>query len=275
MRRKILNLRKNCVLLGNLMINFDFHTHTKYSHGKGTIMENALSAKDKNLQGIAISDHGFSHPAFGMRRKNLSKMRNDCDLATKETGVRVLLGIESNILGISGKTDVKESDYENLDVYLAGIHRFVTYHKMRDYFSLFAGNFLTASLKFKPSNRLIKDTTTAYVNAIKNNPIDILTHLNYLCFADALEVAKCLADYGTYLEINTKKVHLSDEEWQDIVDKTSVNFVIDSDAHSPDRVGDAKLAKDLLSRVNIPLSRIHNVEGRQPILRFTQFKEKL
>lgn len=257
------------------MINFDFHTHTKYSHGKGTIMQNALSARDKNLQGIAISDHGFSHPAFGMRRRNLAQMRADCDLATSKTGVRVLLGVESNILGISGKTDVKESDYESLDVYLAGVHRFVTYDKIRDYLSLFAGNFLSASLKFKPSKSLIKDTTTAYLNAIKNNPIDILTHLNYLCFADYLEVAKCLSDYGTYLEINTKKVHLTDEEWQNIVDKTAVNFVIDSDAHSPDRVGDVKLAEDLLCRVNIPRNRIHNIEGRHPDLRFARFKEKL
>jgi putative hydrolase len=102
-----------------------------------------------------------------------------------------------------------------------------------------------------------------------------LTHLNYLCFADSLEIAKCLADYGTYLEINTKKVHLSDEEWQNIVDKTTVNFVIDSDAHSPDRVGDVMLANELFSRVNIPISRIHNVNGKYPDLRFKRFKEKL
>ena len=120
-----------------------------------------------------------------------------------------------------------------------------------------------------------ESNVTAIMNAIKNNPIDILTHLNYLCYADSLEVAKCLSDYGTYLEINTKKVHLSDEEWQNIVDKTSVNFLIDSDAHSPDRVGDMRLANDLLSRINIPSCRIHNIEDRQPILRFTQFKEKL
>ena len=51
-----------------MKINFDLHTHTVYSHGKGTIAENAATAKEKGLYGIGITDHGFSHPAFGMRR---------------------------------------------------------------------------------------------------------------------------------------------------------------------------------------------------------------
>lgn len=257
------------------MINFDFHTHTKYSHGKGTVLDNAISAAQKGVIGIGITDHGFSHPAFGMRRRKLADMRNDCDNAQKQTGVKVLLGIESNILGLSGKTDVKEKDYEKLDLFLAGVHRFVTYDKIKDYFRLFGGNFINATLKTKPSQSLIKYTTACYINAIKNNPIDILTHLNFLCFADSLEVAKCLADYGTYLEINTKKVHLSDEEWQNIVDKTSVNFVVDSDAHSPDRIGDTAIYEELIQRVNIPESRIHNINGKLPKLRFAEFKEKL
>ena len=257
------------------MINFDFHTHTKYSHGKGTVLQNALVAKEKSIKGIAITDHGFSHPVFGMRRRKLAQMKADCKNAQAQTGVICLLGIESNILGVSGKTDVKVEDYDKLDVFLAGIHRVVLYDKFSDYFKIFGANLLPSTLKINPSNAVIKDTTTAYINAIKNNPIDILTHLNFCCFSNALEVAKCLADYGTYLEINTKKVHLTDQEWQDIVDKTQVNFVIDSDAHSPSRIGDDKIALDLLSRVNIPQERIHNINGKMPSLRFKQFKERL
>lgn len=255
------------------MINFDFHTHTKYSHGSGTILDNAISAKEKGLQGIAITDHGFNHPAFGMRRRKLGKMRDDCNFAQQQTGIKVLLGTEANIIGINGKTDLKESDYDKLDIFLAGIHRVVFYDRFSDYFKLFGANLFTSTITKKPSQALIKNTTQAYINAIKNNPIDVLTHLNYKCYADSLEVAKCLADYGTYLEISTKKVHLSDEEWQNIIDKTSVNFVINSDAHSPSRIGDTVLADDLFSRINFPSSRIHNIDGRMPTLRFLQFKE--
>ncbi len=255
-------------------IKFDFHTHTKYSHGKGTVLENALSAKEKGLSGIGITDHGFSHPAFGMSRSKLDKMRADCDNAQKQTGVKVLLGIESNLLGVSGKTDVKVKDYQKLDIFLAGVHRFILYDGLKEWFKLLGANYFTKLFNKNPSESLIKRNTQVYINAIKSNPIDVITHVNYLVFADAVEVAKCCADYGTYFEINTKKVHLSDEVWQKVVD-TGVNFVVDSDAHSPDRIGDTRLATELLQRVDIPLDRIKNLNGMPDFMRFADYKDKL
>jgi len=257
------------------MINFDFHTHTKYSHGKGTILENAIAAQQKGLSGIAISDHGSNHPIFGISSRKLDKMKQECIEASKLTGVEVLLGVEANVLGVSGRIDVKKEDYAKFDCLLAGIHRFILYDGLKEWASLGAGNMFSQMKKKGPSERLVKRNTLVYLNCIKNNPIDIISHLNYLVFADAVEVAKCCCDYGTYVEINTKKVHLSDEQWQNLVDKTNVNFVINSDAHSTDRVGDDALAKSLLQRVNIPLSRIKNITGKPEFLRFTEFKEKL
>ena len=257
-----------------MKINFDLHTHTTYSHGKGTVMENALSAADKGLYGIGITDHGFSHPAFGMRRRKLGDMRADVTEAEKKSGVKVLLGIEANIIGLSGATDVKKSDYEYLDLYLAGIHRFVKCDKFSDYFKLLGANMFANAFRVKPPKSLVRDCTAAYVNAIKNNPIDIVTHVNFCCFADAVEVARCCEDYGTYFEINTKKTHLSDEEWQNVIDKTNVGFVVDSDAHSPDRVGDTLLADELMKRVKFPENRIFNMYGNVPDLRYTRFKKE-
>lgn len=257
-----------------MQLNYDFHTHTTYSHGKGSILDNALSAKEKGLKGITISDHGFSHPAFGMKRKKLDQMKADCIEAEKQTGVQVKLGIESNLLGISGKIDVKEKDYEKLDMILAGVHRFILYDGLKEWFKLLGCNYFTKTFKKQASSSLIKRNTQVYINAIKNNPIDILTHVNFLVFADAVEVAKACADYGTYFEINTKKVHLSDEEWLKVLD-TKVNFVIDSDAHSPSRVGDVKLADELFERINFPLNRIKNINDNETEFRFKNFKDKL
>ena len=255
-------------------IDRDFHTHTTYSHGKGTVLENAVAAAKAGLKEIAITDHGFSHPAFGMRRRLLPYMRADCERAEKETGVKVLLGIESNILGERGTIDVKSEDYADLDIILAGIHRFVMYDGFNDMNNLLLANMWYQKTGKTPPDSLIRFNTKTYINAVKNNPIDILTHVNFLNFCDAAEVAKCCADYGTYFEINTKKIHLSAEQWAGVI-ATSVNFVIDSDAHSPERVGEIGLFFEQDKQVNFPRDRIFNIDGKRPTFRFSELKKKL
>jgi putative hydrolase len=86
-----------------------------------------------------------------------------------------------------------------------------------------------------------------------------------------VEVAKAAADYGTYIELNAKKVHLTDEEIYNLL-KTDVNFLISSDAHSPNRVGEISLVEKMIERTNFPQSRIHNINGKLPKMRFAQFK---
>ena len=253
----------------------DYHTHTTYSHGTGSIMDNALVAKAKGIAEIAITDHGFSHPAFGMRRYKLDRMRADCEEAEKATGVKVKLGIESNLLGVSGRIDVKEKDYPKLDMILAGIHRFVLYDTPRGWTTLLGCNMFDSVFKVKPSKHLIDYNTRVYCNAIKNNPIDIITHVNFLNFCDPVTVARCCEDYGTYFEINTKKIHLSAEQWREVIDKTNVPFVIDSDAHSPERVGEISLFEKQDEVVRFPRERIFNIEGRRPTFRFAELKKKL
>ena len=134
-------------------------------------------------------------------------------------------------------------------------------------------NMLRNKLHIKPSDSLVRDTTRAYINAVQKNPIDILVHLNFGCQADAAEVAKCCRDYGTYLEISSKKRHLTDDELAAAA-ATGVRFVINSDAHSVDRIGDTALAMEQISRVGIPLHQIDNIEGRMPQLRLAEYKRR-
>ena len=54
-----------------MKLTADYHTHTVYSHGKGTIMENAVAAAAQDLRAIGITDHGFSHPAYGVNPEKL------------------------------------------------------------------------------------------------------------------------------------------------------------------------------------------------------------
>lgn len=254
-----------------MLLTADYHTHTIFSHGKGTIMDNAVAAKEKGLLEIGITDHGFSHPAFGLRNRKIPKMKRLCKEAEEKTGVKVLLGIESNIRGVDGTVDLTPDKYDDFDLFVAGIHVFIVY-KFRSIFSLAIPNLLKSWQKNPTiSDRLRRENTKTFVNAIKKNPIDIISHLNYGCFADAVEVAKAAADYGTLIELNAKKTHLSDEELYKVVN-TGVHFVIDSDAHTPLRVGEISLVEKMLGRVNVPESQIDNINGKLPQLRFQKFK---
>lgn len=256
------------------MLTFDYHTHTTYSHGTGSILDNALAAKKAGLKGIAITDHGFSHLLFPMKRKLVDQMKRECMEAEEISGITVKLGIESNIVGEEGTCDLKPIDYEKIDVFLAGIHRAVWYPTGLDLERVLIENIFTDFTKIKPSKQLIDYNTKIYCNAIKNNPIDVLTHPLYGVFADPVTIAKCCADYGTYFEINTKKIHLNYEQWEKVI-QTKVNFVLNSDAHSPDRVGDIKLFLEQDEVVHFPKDRIFNIDGRTPDFRYEEFKKRL
>lgn len=257
-----------------MILTSDYHTHTVFSHGKGKIIDNALIAKDKGLKQLGISDHGFAHPAFGLTKKKLPAARKECDGATKQTGVTVYLGIESNIIGTDGTCDLKSKYYDYFDIFLAGIHKFVMY-KPLSVFTLSIPNLYHTYIDKKHVSEWVKkQDTKTYINVIKNNPVDVITHLNFCAFANAKEVAKACADYGTYLELNSKKVHLTDKEIEDVL-STDCRFLIDSDAHTPDRVGEFSLVKKMIERTGFPLDRIDNIDGRLPMFRFKKFKEKL
>ncbi len=255
-----------------MLLTGDYHTHTVYSDGKNTLAENFRRAKEVGLREIGCTEHGFSHVFFGLRRKKLPQYIRELREAEAETGVKGLLGLENNLRGISGLCDYTEAELTQFDLYVMGVHVLVDYEKLRDS-KLGLGSLLRTKLHLRPSKSLVRYTTQAYINAVKRNPIDILAHLNYMCFADPVEVAKCCRDYGTYLEISSKKQHLTDEELAAVAD-TGVRFVIDSDAHDIGRIGDTRLAEVQIARVGIPYDRIDNIEGRLPDFRLARWKRE-
>ncbi len=255
-----------------MILTGDYHTHTPYSHGKNTVEENVVRAKELGLREIGIADHGFSHVTYGIARKKMAAYKAECREAAEKYGLNVLVGMEANIRGVDGKTDLEERDYDDFDVYLCGNHIVIWYDKFSDFAMYGCGNLLNNKLRKNPTEKQVARNTKAYIQTIKNNPIDILTHLNFKCPSNVLEVAKCASDYGTYIELNSKKEHLTDEELGEIAAKTSARFVIDSDAHSASRVGDTVLVEAQLARISFPLDRIDNIDGRTPHFRFTEFK---
>ena len=142
-----------------MLLTGDYHTHTTYSHGKGTVLENALAAKEKGLKEIAITDHGFEQMAFGIKRKKVPQLIKDCREATEKTGVKVYVGMEANLCDEFGRTDMTVNDYKDFDVFLMGIHRFVKFTRFKDFWNMFFVNFFYTLLKKEGSKSLMRYNT--------------------------------------------------------------------------------------------------------------------
>ncbi|QZY56023.1 PHP domain-containing protein [Crassaminicella profunda] len=237
----------------------DYHTHTIYSHGKGTIQQNVDVAIQKGLREIAISDHGFGHLMFGMKKKNLSKMREEINAINQSTEkIHVKLGMEANIISRDGKLDIGQDTINKLDIVLAGYHFGALPDNLMDCFRIHGNNFLaryfpTVDKKVRVIN------TEAVVAAIYNNPIDILTHPGAKANIDTKEVAKAAADRGTALEINSSHGFLT-VEYIKIAMKEGAKFVISSDAHRPVDVGNVAKGIERAQQAGLHVDRIINAE---------------
>lgn len=238
----------------------DYHTHTIYSrhhHGKGTVLENASVAADKGLKQIAITDHGFNHEFFGIKRKNIPNLQEDILNAKEITGVDILLGVESNLISLDGEIDVKEEDYDFLDVLLMGYHKMVHTSSLKDKFLLCWAN--NIGKYFGESKERTNRNTTAILKAMDKYPIDVITHLNYGFQTDTIAIAKMAKQKGIYIELNGRKINFTEEEIKIMTDE-GVKFIVDSDAHKPENVGEVNLGMNLVYKYDIPLSQVVNVD---------------
>ena len=236
----------------------DYHTHTRYSrhgHAKGTVLENASVALNKGLKQIAITDHGFNHIHYGIRHKDIPNLKDDILNAREVTGVDILLGVEANLISQMGDIDIRESDFEFLDILLMGHHKLVKMNSIDDAFKLTLANF---GSPFSPSKERLNRNTTAFLRAIDKNPIDVITHLNYGCPTDTIAVAKLAKEKGTLIELNGKRINFTDRELL-IMAEEGVKFIVDSDAHTPNRVGECNNAMNTIFRLGLPLSQIVNI----------------
>ena len=243
-----------------MLLYGDYHTHTTYSrhkHGKGSVLENASVAADKGLKEIAITEHGFNHWAFGLRRKNIPQLQEDILNAKEVTGVNVLFGIEANLISLDGDIDIKEMDYEFLDVLLMGYHKAVSTVTFKDKVLLNWANAFDAI--FRPSKERINRNTTAFLKALDKYPIDVITHLNYGFETDTIAVAKMAKQKGVLVELNGKRISFTEEEIEIMKDE-GVKFIINSDAHTPEKVGEVNNGLNLVYKYNIPLSQVVNID---------------
>lgn len=236
-----------------MQILADYHTHTKYSHGKGTIEENVLEAISKGIKTIGISDHGYKHLAYGIKLNDIYKMREEIDkLNEKHSNIKILLGMECNILDCYGNIDINDKITENCDYIMAGYHFASTPTSLKSMLNHY-NNYVIKNEKSKDYN------TKAIINAMTNNDIFIITHPGDKGDIYIEEVAKVAKNTDTRLEINSSHGFLNSNQLVKI--KSIGNkFIIGSDAHVPQNVGNFDLAMKIIKEASVDLSLIENIK---------------
>lgn len=236
---------------------FDYHTHTPYSHGKGTIEENVREAVRKGLREIAISDHGPGHLTYGVKRNDFPKMRAEIDAVQKKyPEIKIWMSVEANtVVGTENGLDVAPEEFGMFDFVIAGYH-----YGVRNGYCI--ANWLHrhgAPDSDARTQALTVRNTDMIVNAVMNNDLRILTHPGDKAPFDMAEIARACAAKGTWMEISTHHPHLTAEEIR-IAAKEDVRFVISSDAHVPGRVGTFEGGLARAEEAGLDPARIVNIE---------------
>ncbi len=243
-----------------MRITADLHTHTTYSHGRGTIEDNVRAALDRGLTAVAITDHGPGHLFIGIRgMAAFMRMKQEiARLGRKYPGIDILFGVEANIVDVDGTIDVPAYILRQLDILLVGYHKLVRPRSVAA-FCLGARNFL-AGWTGRAGEDLRRRNTAAICEAVRRYPIDAITHPGLQIDIDTRELGRVCAEQGTALEINSAYAKDLEAFLAAALD-TGVKLVINSDAHSPDKVGDFAAALQLAERLGVPAGRIINFEG--------------
>ncbi len=237
-------------------MTFDYHTHTVYSHGKGTIEDNVKVAIKRGLEAIAITDHGPGHLTYGIKRSEIRNMRKEIEeLKVKYPQIKIYLGVEANIVDKGNGIDIRTDEFDKYDMINAGYH-----FGIRGAYTV--SNFLFRHGIFKSEekrNGFAKRNTDMVIKAIEKNKINILTHPGDKAPFDMQRIAKACAENNVLMEISTHHPNLTVEEIK-VSAKEGAKFVISSDAHRPEDVGKFEEGLKRAIEAEIDLDKIVNIK---------------
>lgn len=239
-------------------ISFDLHTHTVYSHGKGSIEDNAAAAEAAGLEFLGISDHGPGHRGFGLKLAKVPDMRRDIkDSCEKHPGLKILLGVEANIINRSGALDVSREEAALFDYLIAGYHYGVFGEEPLRAALVHAGGFWYR-LRGSQSAAARARNTDLVIKALERNEVKILSHPGEKADFDIDAIARCCEGRGVWMEINDHHRCLTAEGIKTAA-RYGVSFILGSDAHLPQNVGRVDKALARAKEAGLDLSRIVNL----------------
>lgn len=223
-------------------------------HAYSTVTEIAAAARDKGLSMVAITDHGPAMPGgphpyyFGNQRV----------LPEEIGGIRILKGVEANIINEQGELDLEPFYLERLDIVLAGFH----------------------SKCFPEADS--ESCTRAMLNTIDNPFVDIIVHPGNPEFpVDYERVVRRAAEKGMPLEINNSSFCGSRKgstdncrEIAELIARYGGPVVIGSDAHFAWDVGRFDDALETVTGAGIKEEQVLNT-SMEKIFKYLQRKKDL
>lgn len=220
-----------------MKIEIDLHTHTMANdHAYSTLYENLQGAKERGLKGIAITDHGPN-------MVDSPHIWHFCclkDLPKSAYGIRILRGMEANILNEEGELDAQPSVVDRLDFIIASYHPPV----------------------YNP--KTATELENAYLNALDNPYVKILGHLDRDLEVNYDKIIKKAKEKNIAIELNKHSLELREHYKERVVkiakscQKYNATVVVNSDAHFCSEVGNVNNVFELLEEINFDKSLILN-----------------
>lgn len=220
----------------------DMHTHTVVSgHAYSTLQENLQVAKERGLMFMATTEHGPAMPN-APHKYYFSNMRV---LPREVHGVRLLRGVEANIMNGEGELDLPDRYLKQLEYVAVGLH----------------------SDCIEPGTE--EENTRAVLAAIENPYVDAIVHPGNPVFPiDFLKVLLAASAAGVLIEINNSSLVSSragsPERCREIAclaAQHKVNVVLGSDAHWSDQIGLLDKAYAMATEAGVQPESILNLDA--------------
>ncbi len=235
------------------MIHVDLHAHTHFSRcGLHSIIEMLEAARAREMTALAITDHGLSLGGH-INSSFYERLHDPVD------GIRLLKGIESNVVDHEGTVDCPREFLPYMDVVLLGLHHNISH-------------------KLKP-----QEYTDMVIRALDANPyIAVITHPNDPNFPVEMSrlAAEC-AERGVALELNNSKIvynRVESRHVEALIDACKVHacpVVINSDSHAVNEVGDDSAMRPFVQRQGLPRELIRNRDAQEGMAFVACAKERI
>lgn len=224
-----------------MLYPIDLHIHTNANpHAYSTLEENINRALQKGMKVIAITNHG---PAL-QDSPHWWSLVNMRVIPEYVDGMRILRGVETNILDTEGNFDINQRVYDTMDIILCGLHSVEKYGDTKD----------------KEKN------TKAVINIMRKQKIDIMVHLGNpefpLDYESVVKEAKAL---NIAVEINNSSLRNSRKGSKPNCEKIlalckeyKCMISLGTDSHISYDIGEFAEAQELLNNINFPKEYIIN-----------------